>query len=59
MPAKVPSVYVMHIRDCWRQIIRYVAEGGPDWSSIPLYVDAICRNITIIGEAARQIDRPL
>jgi len=56
MPAKDPLVYIMHIRDSCRRIAEYSAAGGPDWPSKPLIMDAICRNITIIGEAARQLD---
>jgi len=44
------------MRDSCRRITEYVAAGGPDWTSKPLIMDAICRNITIIGEAARQLD---
>ena len=46
----------MHIRDSCRRITEYAAAGGPEWTSKPLIMDAICRNITIIGEAARQLD---
>ena len=56
MPAKDPRVYVMHIRDSCRRITEYVAAGGPHWTSQSMVMDAICRNITIIGEAARQLD---
>ena len=56
MPEKDPLVYVMHIRDCCRRIAEYTAAGGTDWPSKPLVMDAVCRNITIIGEAARKLD---
>lgn len=56
MPAKDPLVYVMHVRDSCRRIAEYVAAGGPEWISKPMVMDAICRNITIIGEAARSLD---
>jgi uncharacterized protein with HEPN domain len=52
MPAKDPLVYVMHIRDSCRRIAEYTVAGGPDWPTKPLIMDAVCRNITIIGEAA-------
>jgi len=58
MPAKDPLVYVMHMRDSCRRIAEYVAAGGPDWISKPIVMDAVCRNITIIGEAARNLDEP-
>jgi uncharacterized protein with HEPN domain len=56
MPAKDPLVYVMHIRDSCRRIAEYRAGGGAEWPSNPLVMDAVCRNITIIGEAARKLD---
>ncbi len=56
MPAKDPNVYLMHIRDCSRRIAEYIATGGAGWPSNPLIMDAVCRNITIIGEAARRLD---
>lgn len=58
MPAKIPLFYVMHIRDCCRRIVEYTTTGGADWTSNPMIVDAVCRNITIIGEAARKLDEP-
>ena len=56
MPEKDPLVYVMHIRDCCERILSYAAEAGPAWSSQPMPLDAVCRNLEIIGEAARKID---
>ncbi len=56
MPAKDPNVYLMHIRDCSRRIAEYIGTGGGGWPSNPLIMDAVCRNITIIGEAARRLD---
>ena len=56
MPAKDPSVYIMHIRDSCRRIAEYTVAGGHDWTSKPLIMDAVCRNITIIGEAACRLD---
>jgi len=58
MPAKDPFVYVMHIRDCCRRIAEYTAAGGAEWPASALIMDAVCRNITIIGEAARRLDEP-
>lgn len=57
MPAKDPIVYVMHIRDCCRRIAEYTSTGGPEWPANPLVMDAVCWNITIIGEAARKLDQ--
>jgi uncharacterized protein with HEPN domain len=56
MPRKDSPVYIMHIRDSCRRIAEYTREGGLDWASKPLIMDAVCRNITIIGEAARKLD---
>jgi uncharacterized protein with HEPN domain len=58
MPQKEPLVYIMHIRDSCRRIAEYTALGGADWTSKPLVMDAVCRHITIIGEAARKLDEP-
>ena len=56
MPAKDSLVYVMHIRDSCRRIAEYTITGGNNWTSKPLIMDAVCRNITIIGEAAGKLD---
>ncbi|MGD0774513.1 MAG: HepT-like ribonuclease domain-containing protein [Candidatus Solibacter sp.] len=56
MPAKDPLVYIMHIRDSCRRIAEYTNTGGDNWTSNHLIMDAVCRNITIIGEAARKLD---
>ena len=56
MPAKDSRVYIMHIRDSCRRIAEYTITGGDTWTSKPLIMDAVCRNITIIGEAARKLD---
>jgi len=57
MAAKDPLICVMHMRDSCRRIAEYVALGGPTWPETPLVMDAVCRNITIIGEAANRADR--
>jgi uncharacterized protein with HEPN domain len=56
MPAKDPLIYVRHILDCCERIREYLAVAGPAWPSSPLVLDTVCRNITVIGEAARTID---
>jgi uncharacterized protein with HEPN domain len=56
MPEKDARVYLMHIRDCCQRVIAYTAEAGPGWTSRDLVMDAVCRNITVIGEAARKLD---
>lgn len=55
MTAKDPLVFVRHIRDCCLRIAEYIRDGGPDWPSTPVIMDAVCRNITIIGEASRRL----
>jgi hypothetical protein len=59
MLAKDPLVYIMHIRDSCRRIAEYTSAGSDDWTSKPMTMDAVCRNITIIGEAARKTRRLL
>jgi uncharacterized protein with HEPN domain len=56
MPAKDPLLFVMHIRDSCRRIGEYSTAGGPEWPSNSLIMDAVCRHIAIIGEAARRLD---
>lgn len=57
MPAKDPLVYLMPIRDACQRIGESVSEGGPDWTSRPVVMDAICRNKAIVGETARKPGR--
>ena len=56
IPAKDPIVYLMHIRDCCERINEYAAQGGPDWPSNHMVMDAVRRNIGIIGDASRALD---
>src|SRR5262245_49989691 len=56
MPAKDPLVYIMLVRDSCRRIAEYTLAGGPEWPSNSIVMDAVCRHITIIGEAARRLD---
>jgi uncharacterized protein with HEPN domain len=55
MPAKDPYIYLMHIRDACRSAVSYSGlRHGP---AIPeqLLLDAVCRRLEVIGEAARKI----
>ena len=55
MPAKDSYIYLMHIRDACQSIQGYFALlHGP---AIPeqVLLDAVCRRLEIIGEAARKI----
>jgi len=58
MPAKDPPVYLMHIRDCCGTSPSTSRQGEQVGPASPLIMDAVCRNITIIGEAARRLDEP-
>jgi uncharacterized protein with HEPN domain len=57
MSPKDPLIYLAHIRDCCQRIIEYTNAAGESWASTPLILDAVCRNLTIIGEAARNLDK--
>jgi uncharacterized protein with HEPN domain len=55
MPAKDPAAYLQHIRDCFVQVAKCgeIRKKGEVPESIIL--DAVCRNLEIIGEAAGKI----
>ena len=55
MAAKDPYIYLMHIRDACQSTLGYSdLRHGP---AVPeqLLLDAVCRRLEIIGEAARKI----
>jgi uncharacterized protein with HEPN domain len=54
MPAKDPRLYLIHIR-CDR-ILQYTTGIEEVWPTVPVVHDAVCRNLEIIGEAARRCD---
>lgn len=56
MPAKDLRFYLLHIRDCCDRIFSYTAGIESTWPSVPVVYDAVCRNLEIIGEAARRFD---
>ena len=56
MSVKDPLIYVMRIWDCCERILAYTAASGIDWSEEQLVMDAVCRNLEIIGEAARKTE---
>ena len=56
MSSKDPLIYLKHIRDCCERIATYASESGPDWPSQQMVMDAVCRNLEIVGEAARKTD---
>ena len=55
MPAKDPAAYLQHIRDCCFQIAKCdeLRRKGNVPESVIL--DAICRNLEIMGEAANKV----
>ena len=56
MPAKDPRLYLIHIQDSCRRILDYTASLKPGWTTNPMVLDAVCRNLEIIGEANRLDD---
>ena len=56
MAAKDPRLYLVHIRDCCDRILNYTAGIESTWPEVPVVNDAVCRNLEILGEAARRID---
>ena len=56
MPAKDPRLYLIHIRDCCNRILEFTASIESTWPTVPVVHDAVCRNLEIIGEAARRFD---
>lgn len=53
--SKDPNLYLVHIRDCCRRVLRYTAPSGESWMVSELVLDAVCRNLEIIGEAANKL----
>jgi uncharacterized protein with HEPN domain len=56
MPAKDSRLYLIHIRECCDRILDYTSGIESTWTSVPVVHDAVCRNLEIIGEAARRFD---
>ena len=52
---KDPRLSLLHIRQCIDRVLSYTAGLDRDWREIPIVVDAVCRNIEIIGEAANRL----
>ena len=55
MASKDPRFYLLHMRECCERILSYTNDLGTMWPCSPLVVDAVCRNIEIIGEAASKL----
>ena len=56
MPQKDRRLYLIHIAECCTKILDYTAGIREEWPTVPLIVDAVCRNIEVIGEAANRLD---
>jgi uncharacterized protein with HEPN domain len=56
MPGRDPRLYLIHIRECCTRILDYTAGIESTWPDVPVVNDAVCRNLEIIGEAARRFD---
>jgi uncharacterized protein with HEPN domain len=56
MAARDPLFYLVHIRECCERILSYTKNLGTAWPGSPMVVDAVCRNLEIIGEAASKLD---
>lgn len=56
MPAKDPRFYLIQIRECCDRILNYTAGIESAWPDVPVVYDAVCRNLEIIGEAARRFE---
>ena len=55
MPGKDPELYVILIKECCDRILAYTRDLGAEWPTSRMAVDAVCRNIEIIGEAANRL----
>ncbi|MBI4875734.1 MAG: hypothetical protein HY822_13955 [Acidobacteria bacterium] len=56
MPAKDPRLCLTHICERCDRILDYTAGIESMWPGVPVVYDAVCRNLEIIGEAARRFD---
>jgi uncharacterized protein with HEPN domain len=56
MAAKDPRFYLLHILECCERILNYTKDLGAQWAASPVVLDAVCRNLEIIGEAASKLD---
>jgi uncharacterized protein with HEPN domain len=55
MPAPDPRVYLLHIRDCCERLNECAELRGKGAAPTHILLDAVCRNLEIIGEASRKI----
>lgn len=57
MPDKDPGLFLIQIRECCDRILDYTTGIESTWPGVPMVHDAVCRNLEIIGEAARRFDQ--
>src|SRR5947209_15087325 len=53
---KDPRLYLIHIQGCCERILEFTTGLEDSWPDVPLVHDAVCRNLEIIGDAARRLD---
>lgn len=49
---------LLHIQECIQKIFNDTSGLDRDWREVPIVVDAVCRNLEIIGEASK-VERDL
>ena len=55
MPANDPRLYVLHIRDCCERLQECASLRDKGSAPAHILLDAVRRNLEIIGEASRKI----
>lgn len=55
---KDSRLYLAHMLECVDRILSYTLGLGRDWSQQQVILDAVCRNLEIIGEAANRLGEP-
>ncbi|MEX2260772.1 MAG: HepT-like ribonuclease domain-containing protein [Bryobacteraceae bacterium] len=55
MPEKDAAAYLQHLRDCCLQLLKCKELRGQGNMPESIVLDAVCRNLEIIGEAAGKV----
>ena len=55
MTAPDPTVYLLHIRDCCQRVAECATLRDAGSTPVHILLDAVCRNLEIVGEASRKI----
>ncbi|HEV2201199.1 MAG TPA: HepT-like ribonuclease domain-containing protein [Bryobacteraceae bacterium] len=55
MTAPDPHVHLLHIRDCCQRIAECAALRAGGGTPDQILLDAVCRNLEILGEASRKV----